>query len=140
MSTSDYYTDIAMHFAERDKPPGSVERSLITLGYSRPSTIIPGDDGSLYLWRIYLTPHHPDPHGVPVQPRNRPALFLHYFFRGDLDRELHSHPWKWGLSFILTNGYTEERYEDPYAGLSTGTASRSASGSRPGGTGRYPGI
>ncbi len=34
--------------------------------------------------------------------------YLHFFHRGDHDRQLHSHPWN-GLSLILTGGYREER-------------------------------
>lgn len=38
-----------------------------------------------------------------------PGLYLHRFFRGDQDRELHNHPWIWSFSFIITGGYYEER-------------------------------
>ena len=38
-----------------------------------------------------------------------PGLYLHRFFRGDQDRELHNHPWLWSFSFVLTGGYVEER-------------------------------
>jgi len=38
-----------------------------------------------------------------------PGIYLHYFYRGDGDRDLHNHPWKISFSFILTNGYFEER-------------------------------
>ena len=38
-----------------------------------------------------------------------PGLYLHKFFQGDQDRELHNHPWMWSFSFILTGGYLEER-------------------------------
>ncbi|MFI5296527.1 MAG: hypothetical protein ACHREM_00395 [Polyangiales bacterium] len=34
--------------------------------------------------------------------------FLHFFHRGDADRELHNHPWA-GSSLILAGGYVEER-------------------------------
>lgn len=36
-------------------------------------------------------------------------IFLHRFMRSDYDRELHNHPWAWGLSLILSGGYLEER-------------------------------
>ena len=36
-------------------------------------------------------------------------LFLHRFHRGDDDMELHSHPWSWAVSLVLSGGYTEER-------------------------------
>lgn len=37
------------------------------------------------------------------------GLYLHRFHRGDNDRELHNHPWKWSVSLILAGGYREER-------------------------------
>lgn len=37
------------------------------------------------------------------------GLYLHRFHVSDLDRELHNHPWKWALSFILSGGYREDR-------------------------------
>lgn len=42
-------------------------------------------------------------------------IFLHQFHRSDMDVGedgqglLHSHPFKWSLSFILVSGYSEER-------------------------------
>jgi len=38
-----------------------------------------------------------------------PAVYLHYFYRGDEDRSLHNHPWKWAYSLILSGGYLEEK-------------------------------
>lgn len=37
------------------------------------------------------------------------ALYLHHFHRSDVDRELHNHPWRWAVSFVLVGGYREER-------------------------------
>jgi hypothetical protein len=37
------------------------------------------------------------------------SIYLHRFHRGDVDRELHSHPWKWAVSLVLVGGYIEER-------------------------------
>lgn len=48
-------------------------------------------DGSLYLRRIYLLPF----------------LYLHHIAQADHDRHLHSHPWRWAKSLILTGGYLE---------------------------------
>ena len=39
-----------------------------------------------------------------------PSMYLHYFYRGDSDTELHNHPWGISFSFILTNGYWESRW------------------------------
>lgn len=36
-------------------------------------------------------------------------LYLHHFHRPDGDRNLHSHPWKWAASLILSGSYDEER-------------------------------
>lgn len=75
--------------------------------------LIRDDSGDPYLLRIYLTRHDPHVLGAPVNERVLPALYLHYFFRGDTDRELHNHPWQWAVSWILTGGYIEERYSGP---------------------------
>jgi hypothetical protein len=37
------------------------------------------------------------------------SIYLHRFHRGDIDRELHSHPWRWAVSLVLVGGYIEER-------------------------------
>jgi hypothetical protein len=37
------------------------------------------------------------------------GVYLHKFHRGDDDQELHGHPWKWAVSFVLSGGYREER-------------------------------
>jgi hypothetical protein len=56
-------------------------------------------DGTLYLWRLYLT------------PRTRlGGLYWHVFHRGDQDRDHHDHPW-WFWTFPLTS-YWEEVLED----------------------------
>jgi len=71
--------------------------------------IISDDAGDPYLLRVYLTPER-------NWWRTRlPGLYLHRFFRGDHDRELHNHPWDWALSFILRGGYTEYRKDGRYA-------------------------
>ena len=35
------------------------------------------------------------------------ALYLHEFHRADKDRDLHNHPWKFALSYILKGEYEE---------------------------------
>jgi hypothetical protein len=58
-------------------------------------------DDRPYLRRFYIT---------SKTDKERPfGLYLHYFHRGDEDRELHNHPWKKSYSLILTGGYDEER-------------------------------
>lgn len=44
-----------------------------------------------------------------VWPKVSWSIYLHRFHRGDVDRELHSHPWRWAISFVLVGGYIEER-------------------------------
>jgi len=37
------------------------------------------------------------------------AIFIQRFNRSDAERELHNHPWRWALSFILVGWYFEYR-------------------------------
>lgn len=67
-----------------------------------------GEDGSPYLYRVYSYPRWIG-RFLPWRP------YIHYFFRGDNDPAHHNHPWEDSWSFILTNGYTEERL-DPRTG------------------------
>lgn len=61
-------------------------------------------DGSPYLTRVLL-PRLPT--WIPVIGGIRP--FVHKFHRPDADNELHSHPWKFGISIVLGGEYIEER-------------------------------
>jgi hypothetical protein len=36
-------------------------------------------------------------------------VYLNHIHRPDEDDELHNHPWRWALSWILSGGYREER-------------------------------
>ncbi len=71
-------------------------------------------DGDPYLLRFYIKKN-----GI------LPGVYLHYFFRGDGDRDLHNHPWDISGSLILTGGYSEER-------LTPGTAIVKRRNIRPG--------
>lgn len=76
---------------------------------------------SPYLSRYYVTPGPRMPDGSSpwnatggpregiVWPQRELGVYLHRFHRGDDDQELHNHPWKWAVSFILAGGYREER-------------------------------
>jgi hypothetical protein len=70
---------------------------------------IPGKSArDLYLSRFYLYP----PHTAGESDQNSDdawGISLHHFHRSDEDLELHSHPWGWSFSIILTGGYEEER-------------------------------
>lgn len=66
-------------------------------------------EGKLYLRRFYHTPRRLDENGEETGEYKGFGRYLHYFYRGDVDKELHSHPWKWAFSFVLCGGYLEER-------------------------------
>lgn len=36
-----------------------------------------------------------------------PGIYLHFFFKGDQDRDLHNHPWN-AYTLVLSGGYSEE--------------------------------
>jgi hypothetical protein len=67
--------------------------------------LIEDEKNGPYLLRVYLTPEN------RKKSLLLPRLYLHYFFRGDLDREVHNHPWRRARSLILTGGYTEYRWD-----------------------------
>lgn len=62
----------------------------------RPPDRIIGSIDDPYLLRWHLIPRN--------QWFN---IYLHKFMRPDDDRALHSHPWRWNCSVILTRGYVE---------------------------------
>lgn len=74
-------------------------------------------EGKLYLRRFYLTPRRRDKTGKDTENYMGFGIYLHYFYRGDVDYELHNHPWKRAVSFILAGGYFEERREEDFEGL-----------------------
>ena len=88
-----------------------------------PPRIIFDQDGlSPYLSRYYLRgkPTMPDgstpfteagdPKPGAIWPKGDGiGVYIHRFHRGDNDRELHNHPWRWAVSFVLAGGYWEER-------------------------------
>lgn len=69
---------------------------------------IRGEDGSVYLWRFSV---------IGYEWRLPCALFLHRFVRPDNEERgvLHTHPWKWSVSLVLSGGYTEERINREFA-------------------------
>ncbi len=105
---------VAEHLARHGRG-GRVSRALWSLveRQGRPYKVIYDDGGSPYLLRVYQTKHEPHQLGSVTRERQLPAVYLHYFFRGDTDRELHNHPWEWAVSLILSGGYVEERYDGP---------------------------
>lgn len=68
------------------------------------------EGGSPYLSRFYLLGNRFNNHGIRVSRSWLPfSLYLHQFHRSDDDGALHSHPWRWSVSLILSGGYSEER-------------------------------
>ncbi len=64
-----------------------------------------------YLFRVYL-----------YRGKWFRHIYLHYFFRSDLDRDVHNHPVDEGMtsySLILTKGYKEERLAQARSGHQT---------------------
>lgn len=66
-------------------------------------------DGRPYLTRWYLWPGAPRKGEDDTASRAPLAVFIHFFHRGDDDRDPHNHPWDLSASLVLTGGYHEER-------------------------------
>jgi hypothetical protein len=62
--------------------------------------VISRDNGEKYLTRYYIF-------RKPL--KWMPSVYIHCFHNGDVDQELHSHPWDRSISFILNGSYLEER-------------------------------
>lgn len=102
---------------------------LAPLGGSTPG----GSPSNPYLLRIYVSPRDPQFKWLwtavrlyadigeydPQVFQGVPHLYLHYFFRGDADFEVHNHPWRFSMSMILTGGYIEERWDPLRKALDT---------------------
>lgn len=130
MNAAQEYELWRKRYPELAKLETSLDAFLCTLGLHRPcppnvkvadrllpAITIHAESVDPYLTRAYINGHD----------RSRyPGVFLHYFHRGDLDRELHNHPWEDSLSLVLTGGYAEryrlgrdgttrERYVAPFS-------------------------
>jgi hypothetical protein len=93
----------------------------VTSKMSNPRVIYDMLGESPYLSRYYLVgrPSMADgsdpfdrlgnPHPDTIWPTSPLGFYLHRFHRGDTDRELHNHPWRWAISLVLAGGYSEER-------------------------------
>lgn len=63
-------------------------------------------NGVPYLTRWYLWP------GASRKEEGEDsafAVFIHFFHRGDGDRDQHNHPWDFSAALVLAGGYREER-------------------------------
>lgn len=77
--------------------------------------------GDPYLLRVYLTPERGElrwqlrkfgiTNELVLSALTLARPYLHHFFRGDEDREVHNHPWQRSVSLILTTGYKEYRWK-----------------------------
>lgn len=74
-----------------------------------PFRTITGPDGDPYLTRWYVWPSGPRTAEDKVTPAAPFAIFIHFFHRGDKDRDLHNHPWDTSVAVVLKGGYIEER-------------------------------
>ena len=74
-----------------------MRRLLYRLTNRLPCRII-SDDGQPYLERYH------------VCSLGKIRVYLHRFVGSDPDRGLHSHPWSWAMSLVLSGWYFEERF------------------------------
>ncbi len=63
------------------------------------------NDPDIYLLRCWLTAPSVKADGE-LDSQN--SVLLHRFFRPDSDRALHSHPWAWFRTTVLSGGYLEQ--------------------------------
>ena len=73
-----------------------VIKSFISLFYREPDVIIGRSGPDIYLRRWYIIPRNPVFN-----------IYLHNFLMSDLDSYLHSHPWLFNMSIILSGSYLE---------------------------------
>lgn len=114
---------------------GFLERKLWDLAEAAPlgGSLPGGTIEDPYLLRIYVSPRDPQFRWLWETVRlctdvgeydakvfqGVPHLYLHHFFRGDADVEVHNHPWRFSVSLILTSGYVEERWDPTTKSLLT---------------------
>jgi hypothetical protein len=46
-------------------------------------------------------------------------VWLHHFHSSDQHQQLHSHPFRFGLAFVLFGGYTEEKITNQFGKITT---------------------
>jgi len=104
--------------------PSTFERRLWSFAEKSPhgnKLITVNQDMDPYLLRVYLTPNRDElkeqlksfgvTNAVALSVLTMARPYLHHFFRGDEDREVHNHPWQRSVSLILTSGYKEYRWK-----------------------------
>lgn len=97
-----------------------IDRRACVASMKAARRFICGPDGTTYMTRFYLTkgPYmldgtYPfDEQGEPrdgvIWPRFPLGVYMHCIHTSDPDGELHSHPWRWALSLVLSGSYREE--------------------------------
>lgn len=92
-----------------------LDRALRFASSQMPGVLITRKGSLPYLWRFYfedkVTKEQEISERKPGEESDmsRYGVFLHRFVDGDELDEVHSHPWEWCISFILTGGYSESR-------------------------------
>lgn len=116
-------------FVRRHRRPSEsfLERKLWDIAEAAPlgGGLPGGTEDNPYLLRVYVSPRDRQFRWLwkalslysdvgeydPKVFQGLPHLYLHHFFRGDDDVEVHNHPWRFSMSLILTGGYVEERWD-----------------------------
>jgi len=79
-------------------PDEKIKEGMRQIAARLQTRLIPRDDQP-YLYRHYLEGSDTD----------ETAFLLHKFVASDAEGEVHSHPWEWSISFILSGRYLEYR-------------------------------
>jgi hypothetical protein len=95
----------------RSKPPDLVR--LITRGDDQP-----------YFYRVYIKDEKISEDGASEDDLFN--IFLHKFVGSDPLEEVHTHPWRWWVSIILSGSYRQVRYEWSPAVIEDGRVRRVA--------------
>ena len=92
-----------------------IDRALKFVSSQMPGVLITRKGNLPYLWRFYFEDKVAKEKGLEAQKsdeentKSQFGVFLHRFVDGDELDEVHSHPWIWCISIILTGGYSEVR-------------------------------
>lgn len=97
-------------------PPVWFVNWLIKRAAAKDPDDIVDDDGSLYMARRSLFHWRDNWFDIGIK--------IHTIMRSDNDPHCHDHPWRWNISWILREGYSEEVpiiRKDPFSGESEST-------------------
>lgn len=85
-----------------------LDRALRLVSSTMPGVLITRKGNLPYLWRFYFEDKGAEEAQLNAS-MSRYGFFLHRFVDGDELDEVHSHPWEYCISLILTGGYSEQR-------------------------------